>query len=134
MTYDQISTVIDRYQQRHGVDRAAAARAILALATLAMAQHMPDDLIPGTLAAAGKALTRSGDTPLEPVRVAAWQFLEDKHGTSVVVADKEDQALRLPIAIAWDDELAPEDVDPSLDYFLPIINDQEGLGTLLNGG
>ena len=131
MTHDELSTAIDRYQQRHGVEQATATRAVLALATLAMAQHMPSDFIPGMLAAAERALTRSGATPLEPVRVAAWKHLKAKHGTSIIVADKEDQALRLLIAIAWDEDLPADEVDLALEYFLPIINDQAGLGTLL---
>ena len=69
--------------------------------------------------------------PLTPVRVAAWNFLEGKHGTSVVVADKEDQAVRLVIGIAWDEGLAAEDVGQSIDYFAPIISDQPGLLDLL---
>ena len=82
-------------------------------------------------AAAQKAITGEGDVPLTPVRVAAWNFLEGKHGTSVVVADKEDQAVRLVIGIAWDEGLAAEDVGQSIDYFAPIISDQPGLLDLL---
>lgn len=132
MTNDLLQESISRYQDRHDVDQGTATRAILAYATLAMAQHMPTDLIPGMLAASNRALTGQTNQPLEPVRVAAWNFIEQKHGTSVVVADKEDQAVRLLIAIAWDEDMSAEDIDPSVDYFLPILADQPGLTELLS--
>lgn len=131
MTNDQIRKATLRYQERHGVDQAAATRAVLAFATLGMAQHMPTDLVGGMFAAARQALTGESHQPLEPIRVAAWKYLEDKHGTSVIVQDKADQAVRLLIGIAWDEPPSLEDVDPLLDYFLPIIADQPGLAQLL---
>ena len=131
MSHKELEAVIDDYQAKHGLDAARATNAVLAFATLAMAQHLPHELLPGTFAAAQKAITGEGDVPLTPVRVAAWNFLEGKHGTSVVVADKEDQAVRLVIGNAWDEGLAAEDVGQSIDYFAPIISDQPGLLDLL---
>ena len=109
---------IDRYIEQHNVDGATATRAVLAYAALAMVQHMPVKLIQGLFASAERALTGTTEADLEAVRVSAWHFLEEKHGTSVVVADEVDQAVRLLIAIAWDEDC--------LLYTSPSPRDQRG--------
>lgn len=132
MSSDRVARAASRYQAKSDTDYPTALRAVFAHVALAMAQHLPRELIPGLLASAGQALGVEASAELESTRVTAWQFLEGKHGTSGVVADREDQAVRVLISIAWDTPMQQADIDLALEFVAAIVSDQPGLLDVLD--
>jgi hypothetical protein len=53
---------------------------------------------------------------LTDVRVACWQFLEAKHGTSTAITDDEDRAVRLLVCACFAEGTADDAVET--DWFL----------------
>ena len=132
MNFEQFRQLVRTYEEQNSVTEGQALRAVTSFAALAMTSFLPASLRLGLLTAAAEVTgaTHSG-TSLESIRVAAWQFLDEKNSNSTTIDDATDRAGRLLIAIAWDDELPDHDLPDTYDFVLSLINEQPGLSELL---
>lgn len=135
MNFDEFRQIVKAYEDDHSVSEGQALRAVTSFAALAMCSFLPESLRPGLLAAAATAFGSPTDqASLEPIRVATWQFLDERNGNSTTIADATDRAGRLLISIAWDQDIPDRDIADTYDFVLKLINDQPGLSSVLRSG
>ena len=71
------------------------------------------------------------DRPLAGLAAECWSYLEAKNGNSTTVADREDVAVRTLLCVLWDEVPDAEELDSTLDYFVSLVDQFEGIGDAL---
>lgn len=115
-------SAIDAVATTRGIELGDAAMLVMTKITEQMAA-LPEQLLDGLTAARQRWVTRSEQPEgLTPWRVAAWEFLDAKNGSSTEIADDEDAAVRALICVLWDEGItSADDYDMTLDFFLHLI-------------
>jgi hypothetical protein len=117
-SYERLRLEIEVHARKEVVSEPVAAMTVMLLEVLGMARYFPQSLRSPLVLACQRWLLLSSPAPLlEPARVAAWSFLQEKNGSSTMVKDRVDIAVRLLICILWDAEHAEDDFDMTLGYF-----------------
>ena len=99
-----------------------------ALAAMAVAVDIPVSLRPALVAGVNRWLVGTSDNAsLVPHRVAAWNCLKEKTGSSIIINDNVDRAIRILIYLLWDDAFEEPDLSDGLDFLVPLLNKYGGL-------
>lgn len=133
VTYDLLVAEVRRVSVRESVIEPTAAMQVMTVGVMAMAREVPASLRGALVDAGTRWLTDRSSPSLEAARVAAWQFLDAKNGSSVPVADREDMAVRALICVLWDEPDPGGDLEMSLDFYAGIAQRFGGLESALGG-
>lgn len=88
-----------------------------ALAAMAVAVDIPVSLRPGLVAGVNRWLVGTSDNAsLVPHRVAAWNCLKEKTGSSIIINDNVGRAIRILIYLLWDDAFEEPELSDGLDF------------------
>ncbi len=127
ISYDALDDVVERLAVSEGIPIGTAAMRMFALASMAVAVDIPVHLRPGLVAGVKRWLVGVEDgESLESHRIAAWEYLKEKTGSTIIIDDDIDRAIRILIFLLWD-EAIDEDLSDGLDFFVPLINGYGGL-------
>ena len=121
VTEDQVWTEVERVVAAEGVSQPVAAMRVMTVTVMGLARDVPPALRGGLADACARWLANQPVGSLEPARVAAWQFLDEKNGSSSTVADATDAVVRALICILWDEAQAT-DLDLAVEAFVGFVN------------
>ena len=128
ISYDALDTSIECRAIREGVPIGTAAMRTFALAAMAVAVDIPISLRPALVAGVNRWLLGTTDnSSLVSYRVAAWDCLKEKTGSSIIINDNVDRAIRILIYLLWDDAFEEPDLSDGLDFLVPLLNGYGGL-------
>ncbi len=117
ISYDALDKSIECRAIREGVPIGTAAMRTFALAAMAVAVDIPVSLRPGLVAGVNRWLVGTSDNAsLVPHRVAAWNCLKEKTGSSIIINDNVDRAIRILIYLLWDDAFEEPELSDGLDF------------------
>ncbi len=123
ISYEALDKSIEYRAIREGVPIGTAAMRTFALAAMAVAVDIPVSLRPGLVAGVNRWLVGTSDNAsLVPHRVAAWNCLKEKTGSSIIINDNVGRAIRILIYLLWDDAFEEPELSDGLDFFVPLIN------------
>ncbi len=123
-----LDTSIECRAIREGVPIGTAAMRTFALAAMAVAVDIPVSLRPALVAGLNRWFVGMGDgESLVSHRIAAWDYLEQKNGSSGTIVDDVDRAIRILIYLLWDDAFEEPDLSDGLDFLVPLLNKYGGL-------
>ena len=117
ISYDALDKSIECRAIREGVPIGTAAMRTFALAAMAVAVDIPVSLRPALVAGVNRWLVGTSDNAsLVPHRVAAWNCLKEKTGSSIIINDNVDRAIRILIYLLWDDAFEEPELSDGLDF------------------
>ena len=117
ISYEALDKSIEYRAIREGVPIGTAAMRTFALAAMAVAVDIPVSLRPGLVAGVNRWLVGTSDNAsLVPHRVAAWNCLKEKTGSSIIINDNVDRAIRILIYLLWDDAFEEPELSDGLDF------------------
>lgn len=117
ISYEALDKSIEYRAIREGVPIGTAAMRTFALAAMAVAVDIPVSLRPGLVAGVNRWLVGTSDNAsLVPHRVAAWNCLKEKTGSSIIINDNVGRAIRILIYLLWDDAFEEPELSDGLDF------------------
>ena len=121
VSYDALDGSIERRAACEGISVELAAIRTFALMAMAVAVDIPVSLRPALVAGVNRWLLGTTDnSSLVSYRVAAWDCLKEKTGSSIIINDNVDRAIRILIYLLWDDAFEEPDLSDGLDFFVPL--------------
>ncbi|MFT3943631.1 MAG: hypothetical protein QM705_07385 [Ancrocorticia sp.] len=132
ISYEAFDEAIECRAIREGVPIGTAAMRTFALAAMAVAVDIPESLRPGLVAGLNRWFVGMGSgESLMSHRIAAWEYLEQKNGSSGAIVDDVDRAVRILIYLLWDEGSDDGDLSDGLDFLVPLLNQYGGLERVL---
>ncbi len=132
ISYEALDKSIEHRAACEGISVELAAIRTFALMAMAVAVDIPVSLRPALVAGLNRWFVGVEDgESLMPYRIAAWEYLETKNGSSITIADGVDRAIRVLIFVLRDEPLDIGELGDGLDFFIPLINGYGGLERVL---
>jgi hypothetical protein len=126
--YERLRSAVNDASISRGLNFGAAAMYTMTVGVMAMAAAVPDPLKVAAIDAGARWFAGLGEgESFERARVACWKFLEDRNGSSSVVVDRTDIAVRGLICVLWDQPPEPADLETTLEYFAELADRFGGL-------
>lgn len=128
ISYEALDKSIECRAACEGISVELAAIRTFALMAMAVAVDIPVSLRPALVAGLNRWFVGMGDgESLVSHRIAAWDYLEQKNGSSGTIVDDVDRAIRILIYLLWDDAFEEPDLSDGLDFLVPLLNKYGGL-------
>lgn len=125
----------NRLAEASGIGIGVAALKVMTLGVMAMARELPESLRYALALACERWYAGATDAAsLQAASVDCWDFLEAKHGTSTVIADRTDAAVRALICVLWDEVPGVDEVDMTLEFFAPLAGRFGGIAEAMGLG
>lgn len=133
-TYRSLRAAIEDTAVRRALTVEEASMKVMTQIVLNMAPNIPHELLPAMESASrrwGGTGTGTRPSELEEARVRAWKFLKARNGTSVLVKDAVDVAVRALICVLYDSVHEDGDLVDTMEFLADLIDQYRRLGHAL---